>query len=128
MSNFDELIEHLVDEYPEEYDRGKEFEHVCKWFLENDLYYRQVFAQVWLWDNWPGRWGPDTGIDLVGETNDGKLVAIQAKCHSRAVPRKEISNFISVSGRSEFSERLLIATSGITRNTEKWSLSCCRRY
>ena len=84
----------------------------------NDVYYRQVFAQVWLWDDWPGRWGPDTGIDLVGETNDGKLVAIQAKCHSRAVPRKEISNFISVSGRSEFSERLLIATSGITRNTE----------
>ena len=119
MSNFNDLINHLLAKYPDEHARGKEFESVCKWFLENDVYYGQVFAQVWLWDDWPGRWGPDTGIDLVGATDDGKLVAIQAKCHSDTVPISEIDRFVAASGRSEFAERLLIATSRITRNTEK---------
>jgi predicted helicase len=32
--------------------RGRQFEYVCKWFLENDPYYRDTVRKVWLWDDW----------------------------------------------------------------------------
>ena len=83
MANFDELISRLHADYPEEQLRGKAFERVCKWFLTEDPYYGQEFRNVWLWDEWPGRWGPDIGIDLVEETVTGNLVAVQAKPHVR---------------------------------------------
>jgi len=51
------------------YDRGKQWEIACKWFLENDPVYKAQIKQVWLWDDWPGRWGPDAGIDLIAKTN-----------------------------------------------------------
>lgn len=38
---------------------GGDFERVCKWALENVPEYRQRLRQVWLWDEWPGRWGRD---------------------------------------------------------------------
>jgi predicted helicase len=58
---------------------GRDFERVCKWMLENVPEYRQRLRQVWLWDDWPGRWGRDAGIDLVAEDQDGGLWAVQAK-------------------------------------------------
>ena len=71
MANFDECIRRLHNDYPGKDNnnaRGKAFEPVCKWFLTEDPYYSQEFCNVWLWDEWPGRWGPDIGIDLVTET------------------------------------------------------------
>jgi hypothetical protein len=44
--------------------RGGQFERVCKWFLTNDPLYRHQVRRVWLWDEWPGRWGADAGIAL----------------------------------------------------------------
>ena len=38
-------------------ERGKQFERLCKWFLETDATYTAQLKTVWLWDNWPGRWG-----------------------------------------------------------------------
>jgi predicted helicase len=67
MANFDELIAQLNRECPEEWARGKAFEPICKWFLTEDPYYGEEFRNVWLWDEWPDRWGPDIGIDLVAE-------------------------------------------------------------
>jgi predicted helicase len=58
---------------------GDAFERVVKWFLENDPEYQLLVRRVWLWDQWPGRWGTDTGIDLVVEDHDGKLWAVKAK-------------------------------------------------
>jgi len=54
---------------------GGAFERVVKWFRENDPEYRLLVRRVWPWDRWPGRWGTDTGIDLVVEDHDGKLWA-----------------------------------------------------
>ena len=119
MANFDELISRLQVSYPDSQERGKEFEHVCKWFLTTDPYYKQAFTNVWLWDEWPERWGPDIGIDLVAHTTSGHTVAIQAKCYQDTVPSKEIDSFVAASSRPEFAERLLITTSDITANTEK---------
>ena len=67
---------------------------------------------MWLWKEWPGRWGADAGIDLVAEDHDGRLWAIQAKAYDPAysVTKADVDTFLSESARAEFSFRLLIAT------------------
>ncbi|MEH6796165.1 MAG: Helicase associated domain protein [Rhodococcus sp. (in: high G+C Gram-positive bacteria)] len=92
--------------------RGRQFERICKWYLENDAYYRQTVRNVWLWDHWEHRWGSDSGIDLVVEDNEGKLWAVQAKAYAsdRAVTKNDVDKFLSESSRKRFHYRLLIAT------------------
>jgi len=53
--------------------RGRQFEHICKWYLENDPKYKLELKKVWLWNKWPGTWGPDAGIDLNAKIFDNKL-------------------------------------------------------
>ena len=65
MATFAELRERLSLD-------GRQFERVCKWFLETDPRYSDRLVNVWLWDDWPGRWGPDCGIDLVAQDRDDK--------------------------------------------------------
>src|SRR2546422_8024449 len=92
--------------------RGRQFEHICKWFLETDPIYAPQLERVWLWKDWPGRWGADAGIDLVAETTKGKMWAIQAKAYAReyAIKKSDVDTFLSESARPVFSYRLLIAT------------------
>ena len=59
--------------------RGKKWEHVCKWFLENNLLYRELLTDVWLWDEWPSRQGKEVGVDLVAQTKHGELWAMKAQ-------------------------------------------------
>jgi predicted helicase len=92
--------------------RGKQFEHVCKWFLANDPTYKNTLRRVWLWSEWTGRWGADAGIDLVAEDHDGRLWAIQCKAYAPAnsVTKADVDKFLAESARAVFSYRLLIAT------------------
>ena len=49
----------LVDRLPREpYAKGRMFERLCRWYLQNAPEYRLRVRKVWLWDEWPGRWGP----------------------------------------------------------------------
>jgi superfamily II DNA or RNA helicase len=91
---------------------GGDFEWLCKWFLENAPRYRGQFDKVWLWKDWPDRWGADAGIDIVARTRLGELWAIQAKADhpDRAIPKREIDSFLSESNRPQFAYRLLMAT------------------
>ena len=91
---------------------GGDFEWLCKWFLENSPRYRGQFDKVWLWKDWPDRWGSDAGIDIVARTRSGELWAIQAKADhpDRAIPKREIDSFLSESNRPQFAYRLLMAT------------------
>ena len=95
--------------------RGKHFERICKWFLTNDPAYSHQLRRVWLWDDWPGRWGGDAGIDLVAEDQNGHLWAIQAKVYNAAyrVTKSDVNKFLAESGRKIFSYRLLIATTDL---------------
>ena len=95
--------------------RGKQFERVCKWFLSNDPFYKHELRRVWLWDEWPGRWGGDAGIDLVAEDRNGHLWAIQAKAYDPAyrVTKRDVDKFLAESGRAIFSYRMLIATTNL---------------
>ena len=105
MATFAELRERLSLD-------GKQFERVCKWFLETDPRYSDRLVNVWLWDDWPGCWGPDTGIDLVAEDRDGKNWAIQAKCYDPkySVTKNDVDKFLSESTNENIHHRLLIAT------------------
>jgi predicted helicase len=41
---------------PEPYRRGKQFEHICQWFLTHDPVYAHQFREVCLWKEWLDRW------------------------------------------------------------------------
>ena len=128
MPNFDALIRRLLDKYPnnnarDNNARGKAFEPICKWVLEQDPYYGPKFRNVWLWNDWPEH-GKELGIDLVAETVEGKLIAVQAKCYSGSVPMGPIAKFTSASRGERYAGRLLIVTSDITENAEIHLTGC----
>jgi hypothetical protein len=56
MGSFTNLIQQL----PPNND-GKDFERLSKWILETAPQYISLVEQVWLWDEWSDKWGPDTG-------------------------------------------------------------------
>ena len=118
MPGLGDLIDTLD---PDDRLRGLQFETICKWFLTHDPGYRRELKTVWLWDEWPGRWGADAGIDLVAETHAGDVWAIQAKCYraDRPVTKHDMDKFLSESSRSVFSYRLLIATSDDLHGTAR---------
>jgi predicted helicase len=83
--------------------------------LTHDPVYVHELRHVWLWDDWPGRWGDEAGIDLVAEDRRGALWAIQAKAYDAAyrVTKSDVDKFLAESGRPEFSFRLLITTTDL---------------
>jgi len=92
--------------------RGKQFERFIKWFLKSDPEWATQVDEVWLWDEYPGRWGPDCGIDLVFKSKIGKTWAVQAKCYSAEydISKIDVDTFLSESNRKQIDHRLLIAT------------------
>ena len=107
-----EQIESLIRRDADGTSFGRDFEWLCKWYLENAPLYRGKFRKVWRWGEWPDRWGRDCGIDLVAETTDGDLWAVQCKAVSpeHAVTKAEIDSFLAESNRKQIAYRLLIAT------------------
>jgi len=91
---------------------GKEFELLCKWYLESEPLWKTIFRKVWLWEEWPERWGRDRGIDLIAETHDGRLFAIQAKNYGaqHSITKADVDKFLSESNRPVIAERLLIGS------------------
>ena len=92
--------------------KGKQFESFVKWFLKNDPEWSTQVDTVWLWDEYPQRWGPDCGIDLVFKHKNGETWAVQAKCYSSEyqITKHDVDKFLSESSRKEIDKRLLIAT------------------
>ena len=64
---------------PDKNRRGKQFEVFVKMFLKKDPYWSTQVDQIWLWNEWTGRWGRDKGIDLVFRHKNGEIWAVQAK-------------------------------------------------
>jgi superfamily II DNA or RNA helicase len=104
--------------------RGLAFEQICQWFLSNDSIYAAELMHVWLWNEWPERWGPDAGIDLVAETMAGELWAIQAKAYDPdySITKHDVDTFLSESGRPCFAYRLVIATTDKIATTARRTL------
>jgi superfamily II DNA or RNA helicase/uncharacterized protein (DUF2267 family) len=93
-------------------ERGKQFEHFVKWFLTADPEWSTQVDQVWLWHEYPERWGADCGIDLVFRHKNGEHWAVQAKCYSpdHDITKHDVDKFLSESNRPGIKHRLLIAT------------------
>jgi predicted helicase len=56
--------------------RGKQFERFVKWFLKNDPEWATQVQDVWLWDEYPGRWGADClgfGANIMTNRCSGKV-------------------------------------------------------
>ena len=93
--------------------KGRQFEHFVKWFLVNDPEWSTQVDQVWLWDDYPDRWGPDCGIDLVFKHKlNGEIWAVQAKCYSPeySITKHDVDKFLSESNRQQIDKRLLISS------------------
>ncbi|OSQ48552.1 DEAD/DEAH box helicase [Marivita geojedonensis] len=118
MADFDTFIQSLRQEP----NYGKAFEVFVKWFLKKDPEWSTQVDEVWLWDEWPDKWGPDCGIDLVFRHRNGDIWAVQAKCYDPAssISKKSMDSFLSESGRSVIDKRLLIAsTDRISPNAKR---------
>ena len=70
MASFDTFLNSFD---PDSLTRGKQFERFVKWFLKNDPEWITQIDKVWLWDEYPDRWGPDCGIDLVFRHKNGEI-------------------------------------------------------
>jgi predicted helicase len=116
-------IHELLDEYltiaPNTRAQGLYFERLVKRFLESEPVYRDLFEEVWLWNDWPDRQGKvDTGIDLVArERYTGELWAIQCKFYpaKHSLQKSELDSFFEASGKKPFGRALVVST------TDKWS-------
>lgn len=93
-------------------EKGTKFERFTQSFLQTDPLWSEQFEKVWMWDQWPDRWGPDTGIDLVAQRRDGGKTAIQCKFYDpqSRVSKADIDTFLSASGRGGFTERIIVST------------------
>ena len=119
MATFDEFYASLD---PDTGIRGRQFEKFSKWFLKTDQTWASRINEVWLWDEYPKRWGVDCGIDLIFTQKNGEIWAVQSKCISpkNDIKKSEIDSFLSESNDSKIDGRLLIAsTDGIGKNAQQ---------
>jgi len=65
-TTFSDLFHALATALRTSHDKGVQFERLMKRYLTVDLQYGNRLAKIWLWSEWPDRWGPDVGIDLDG--------------------------------------------------------------
>ena len=118
MPNFDKTLDLLRHRSTDMYGMGHSFERLIKTALQREPgILGDRFSQVWLWNEWPGRDGPDIGIDLVAEEEEGGLCAIQCKFFDphRPVPKKDIDSFMSASEPEHFTSRMIVNTGGEIR-------------
>ena len=110
MPTFDEFYASMN---PDEGTRGNEFEKTfVPWFLQTDPEWKSQIDHLWLWKDYPLRWGSDCGIDLVFRDTNGKDWAVQAKCLNpdSYITKADINSFLSESSDKRIHGRLLIAS------------------
>ena len=102
---------------------GTAFERLMCDFFKADKFYSQRFSDVYMWGEWAGRDGPDTGIDLVAydrEHGERKKCAIQCKCYDdgTTLDQADISSFIAEArGNDDFDSMILVFTGkNVTRH------------
>ena len=99
-------------------EKGYRFEQLCAWLLQSEPAF--PVRRAYRWNEWRERRltrdgvdvGLDTGIDIVAETDDGGLWAVQCKCYAETsrVSTDDIDSFIACAATGEFAHLLLIAS------------------
>ena len=115
-ATFSDVYEQLCERYPDPRERGRQFEPLVQEVLRTDPGYQDLYAEVWQWNEWPGRRSGDIGVDLVAQNMDGGLTAIQCKCYdpNSTIYEQHLATFLANSN-AEFDQRLVIST------TSNWS-------
>jgi predicted helicase len=121
------ILETFREEATSNRDLGDKFERLVAGYLLTDPIYAEQFDAIWLWHEWPLRWGQDTGIDLVArERLTGNYCAVQCKFYdpSHTLQKGDIDAFFTTSGKTfaappadikGFSSRMIVST------TDRWS-------
>ncbi|MGP9538125.1 DEAD/DEAH box helicase [Brachybacterium sp. AOP43-C2-M15] len=106
------LLDRMYNSATSTADQGTQFERFTQSFLQTDPLWAEQFSTVWMWDQWPEKWGHDSGIDLVAQRRDGGLTAIQCKFYAptHRVSKGDLDKFLAASGRGGFTERLVVST------------------
>ena len=134
MSALTDILEKFRTASKSEREKGNYFENLVRVYLRQEPYFSDRYAgKVWLWADWRKEWqkrgnadpGPDTGIDLVAETTDGELEAIQAKFYDADVKltMESFGTFFMASGKKHFARRLIVHTTTDSTNHLKTSLA-----
>ncbi len=113
------LLDTYRKEALDERGKGDSFERLIKFYLENDK--EQRFVKVWTRKEWAKLNeldGQDTGIDLVGQDEDGVICAIQCKFYKEGskLYRSHVDSFFAASGKSLYGRRLIVHTTGEISN------------
>ena len=103
--------------------RGTQFEHLmCYWLLADPMRKAEYdLDAVVRYEDWPGRSGPDLGVDLVGADSQGRLWAVQCKAYApdTTISKDEVSILVGASPADKFFGRIYITTSnGFTDNAK----------
>jgi predicted helicase len=129
-TTFDDLLKKYRDTSLSEAEKGTKFEELMRAYLLLLPKFSGMFADVWLWRDFPYRRdfgsGHDLGIDLVAKTVGGEYWAVQCKCYQKDayISKESVDTFLSTSGKrfsdgmlepKRFAWRLWIAT------TDNWS-------
>ena len=111
MPNLDAALKTIRERASTTVFQGRSFERlVGAALLNHPGEFRGRFSNVWLWADYPGRAGPDIGVDLVAEEHDGKRWAVQCKDYPNAkVTTAGINSFLAAAGG--FDCRLFVSTS-----------------
>ncbi|WP_136709741.1 type ISP restriction/modification enzyme [Agromyces sp. H66] len=120
MTSIHDILDELRSVAYDEHDKGARFEELIRAFLSIEPQYQDLYDEVWLWRDYPGRNGRvDTGIDLVARSRaTGEHTAIQAKFYAPTtqVTKPMLDSFLAASskllaGKPEFTARLIVSTS-----------------
>ncbi|KOR29911.1 helicase, partial [Achromatium sp. WMS2] len=121
MSALRKLLTTLRHQAANMREQGTYFEQLTLIYLQHEPYYQNLYAQVWTYPDWARTQGldaRDVGIDLVAQTRgDQKLHAIQCKFYAAdyKLQKSDIDSFFTASGKTDFSQRLIVST------TDNWS-------
>lgn len=125
MTDLQQLLADFREQTLTERDKGTSFEKLMIQYFKTEPLYKQLYASVLTYSDWVDQFGDefgvankkDTGIDLVAMTPDKQFHAIQCKNYSpdHTVSKKDIDSFFTASGKSYFSQRIIVAT------TDKWT-------
>lgn len=123
MTTIYDILDQLRHVAKNKREQGELFERLMLAFLRTDPQYKQLFAHVWSWMEWPGRDGRvDTGIDLVAEeAGTGDIWAIQCKFHEpgHKIQKSDLDSFFTESGKYPFRKRMIIATAPMSKHAKE---------
>ena len=118
-SFFNEALEMLRADDAGTVERGLRFERLIRKALADHPgeYGPLRFTDVWLWNDWPGRDGPDTGIDLVAREHDGVLCAVQCKFYDNSKKLSSgVDKFLAMYASGRFGRGVFVSTTELTNN------------